>query len=242
MKTIGILGGLGPESTILYYRYITQKYYETHRNYAYPQIVIYSVNFQEFIDTGYETAPKVKEAIKRLHRAGADFAVAACNSVHIVYDQVSKTTPIPWISIMDVTAEAITARGLSKVGLLGTIFTMSKGFYQKALARHGIETITPDSRVQKTLNGIIYGELVRNVVKKSSQRFVLKCVDDLSKQGAQGVILGCTELPFAARQADTSVPLFDTAALHAQRALDLAMAEPRLPRRNLCRKRARPRC
>jgi len=229
LKTIGILGGLGPESTLSYYSYITRKYYEMRGDYAYPEIVIYSVNFQEYIDLGYEAAPAVETAIRKLHRAGADFVVAACNSIHIVYDEVCPRVPIPWVSIMDVAAEEIRERRMRRVGLLGTIFTMGKGFYQRGLARHGIETITPRAEVQRRLNRIIYGELVRNVVTRDSKRFVLQAIADLSKAGAQGVVLGCTELPFVASQEDTRVPLFDTTALHAQRALELAVGVRRLP-------------
>lgn len=225
MKTIGILGGLGPESTISYYAYITRKYYEMRGDYDYPEIIIYSLQFSKFIGRGYEAADDVRAAIERLAAAGADFVVAACNSIHIVYDDVSKQVPIPWISIIDVTAERIEKDGLSKVGLLGTVFTMGKGFYRKGLARHGIEAITPDPEAQKKINEIIYGELVRNVVTDGSRQYVLGCAEALKREGAQGVVLACTELPFLIRQADVDMPVFDTAALHAQKALDLALEQ-----------------
>lgn len=225
MKTIGIIGGLGPESTISYYSYITRKYYETYQDYGYPEIIIYSLNFSEFIEVGYEAAPGVKEVIERLHRAGADFVVAACNSIHIVYDEVSKDIPIPWISIMDVTAEKIREAGLSKVGLLGTIFTMGKGFYQDTLARFGIHCLTPPADAQREINRIIYDELVIASVKDESKQFVLGCIEKLKQDGAQGVVLACTELPFLIRQEDTALPVFDTATIHAQKALELAMED-----------------
>ena len=226
MKTIGILGGLGPESTIAYYSYITRTYYETYGDYAYPQIIIYSASFKEYIEAGYEIPDKVKTAIESLHRAGADFVVAACNSVHIVYEEVAKDSPIPWISIIDVVAEEVKKRGMNKVGLLGTIFTMSKGFYQEQLAKHGLEAITPDPEAQKKINTIIFGELVKGEVKEDSRKFVLKCVEELKRNGAEGVVLGCTELPFLIQQKDTTVPVIDSAALHAQRALDFALGRP----------------
>jgi len=222
MKTIGMLGGLSPESTIAYYSYITHKYYETHADYAYPEIIIYSLNFDEFIKVGYEAPTKVKQSIERLSRAGADFVIAACNSLHIVFDEIADDIPIPWISIMDVTAAHIRHAGLKVVGLLGTIFTMSKGFYHKGLARHGIDTITPSVEVQERLNEIIYTELVKGETRTESRQFVLTCIDQLSQKGAQGVVLGCTELPLLVGQLDTGVRVFDTTALHAQRALDLA--------------------
>jgi aspartate racemase len=223
MKTIGILGGLGPESTIAYYAYVTRKYYETHHDYAYPEVVVYSLTFKEFIDAEYELPGRVLAAIRGMAAAGADFCVAACNSLHVVYDEVAPQTPIPWISIMDATAEKIRQAGMKKVGLLGTVFTMGKGFYQRALARYGIEAITPDEAGRQAVNRIIYTELVRDVVTEPSRQSVLGIMEGLRRQGAQGVILGCTELPFLIHQEHTDIPVFDTTALHSQKALDLAL-------------------
>lgn len=223
MKTIGILGGLGPESTIAYYGHITRKYHEIHGDYAYPEIIIYSLSFASYIGAGYERAGDIADAIRRLAGAGADFVVAACNSVHIVYEQVAPKMPVPWISIMDSTAERIREAEHTKVGLLGTIFTMSKGFYQHALARHGLETLTPPEEEQREINRIIYDELVTGLVKEESREYVLRCIGDLQERGVEGVILGCTELPFLIRQEHIALPLFDTTAIHAQKALDLAM-------------------
>lgn len=227
MKTIGILGGLGPESTVSYYTYITRKYYETCGDYAYPNIVIYSMSFRQIIDAGYDAPDEVRAAIGKLHRAGADFVIAACNSIHLVYDEVSRNIPIPWVSIMDVTAERIKKDRMTRVGLLGTVFTMGKGFYQTALARHGIEVITPDAESQEKVNEIIFGELVRNKVRPESKEFVLECIDALGQRSAEGVVLGCTELPFLIQQEDTRMPVYDSAAIHAQKALELAMAPSR---------------
>lgn len=223
MKKIGILGGLGPESTVSYYLYIVRKYHETYKDFAYPEIIIYSLDFQKFINAGYEVAGEVKTAIGKLHAAGADFAVAACNSVHIVYDEVKDVLPIPWISIIDVTGEEIKKNGMKKAGLLGTVFTMSKGFYEKGLARMGIETVVPDAEDMKTVNEFIYKELVKNEVKNESRVKVLKIIDRLVQKGAEGIILGCTELPFLIKQSDTAVMVFDTTAIYAQKALDIAL-------------------
>lgn len=222
MKKIGILGGLGPESTVSYYLYIIHKYHETHKDFAYPEIIIYSLNFSEFIEAGYALPEKIKSAVLKLHAAGADFVVAACNSVHIVYDEIKDSLPVPWISIIDAAGEEIKKCGLKKIGLLGTIFTMSKGFYEKGLARMGIETVVPDERDMETVNGIIYGELVKNEVRDESRLGVLNIIDRLVKKGAEGIVLGCTELPFLIKQSDTPVKVFDTTAIHAQKALDLA--------------------
>ena len=223
MKTIGILGGLGPESTISYYAYITRLYYERYKDYAYPNIIISSLSFQEFIEAEYELPARVQDAIENMQRAGADFVVAACNSVHVVYDEIAKELPIPWFSIMDAVAGEIKKANITRIGLLGTIFTMSKGFFQKALARHGIETITPDHNDQKKINDIIFGELIRNVVKENSRQFVLDCINELVGRGAEGIVLGCTELPFLIQQEHTEVKVFDTTRIHSQETLERAL-------------------
>ena len=225
MKTIGILGGLGPESTVSYYTYITRAYYALRKDYAYPDILISSLSFQRVIDADYETPEIVREAICGLANAGADFVVAACNSIHTVYDEVSRDIPIPWISIMDATAERILAASITRVGLMGTRVTMQKGFYQNALARRGIETITPPAEAQEKINRIIFDELVIARVASDSKRFLANCVSDLTENGAEGVVLGCTELPFSIKQETTPVPLFDTAAIHSQKAFELAVLE-----------------
>ena len=225
LKTIGILGGLGPESTISYYAYITRAYYALRKDYAYPEIIIDSLSFQRIIDEDYQTPKIIRESICRLADAGADFVVASCNSIHAVYDEISKDIPIPWISIMDVTAECIQTSGITCVGLLGTRVTMQKGFYQTTLAQYGIEVITLPVEVQERINKIIFGELVRAEVSPDSKQFLLDCVHKLEKEGARGVILGCTELPFALKQEDTLVPLFDTTIIHSQKAFELAVLQ-----------------
>ena len=238
MKRIGILGGLGPESTAAYYNYITRWYYAEHHDYNYPEIIVYSLTFKPYIDAGYFRPDDVKAALLALHRAGADFVVAACNSIHIVYEEVHRDLPIPWVSIMDATAEAIKARGMKKVGLLGTVFTMSKGFYQRAFAAHGLEALTPEPAAQKRINDIIFGELITARIVPESKRFMLQCVDELAARGAQGVVLGCTEIPFLVQQPDTAVPVFDTTVIHARKALDLALGSSRPsrthPRHHAC--------
>ncbi|MFC1508900.1 aspartate/glutamate racemase family protein [Candidatus Omnitrophota bacterium] len=223
MKTIGIIGGLGPESTCEFYRMITRSYYDMHGDYNYPEIIIYSVSFKKFIDCGYESADDIKQVIERLHRAGADFVVAPCNTIHLVYEEVLQDIPIPWISIMDAAAENIRRKSLDKVGLLGTRFTMSNTFYRDALCSHGIETVVPGKDAQETINDIIFNELVTNTINEKSRRTVVQCIDELQERGAQGIVLGCTELPFLISQKDVSIPVFDTTALYAHKALELAL-------------------
>lgn len=226
MKTIGILGGMGPASTIAYYRHITDRYFELHGNYAYPEIILFSVDFQAIIDERYDSSATVSRAIRSLHRAGADFVVAACNSIHVVHDEIAGDLPIPWVSIVDVTGERVREAGATRVGLLGTILTMRQGFYQRGLARYGIETIVPDEGDQQQVNTIIFAELVRGIMTDASRDVMLACVEQLRRMGADAVVLGCTEIPLLIQQHHTDVPLFDTTALHARRALDLATEVP----------------
>ncbi len=224
MKTIGILGGLGPESTIAYYNYITRKYYDLFGDYGYPEILIHSLTFDEFIDAGYRCPAKITSAIEGLSRAGADFVIAACNSIHVVYEEVCKGISIPWVSIMDAVAEQVTKKAQGKVGLLGTVFTMRNDFYQKAFEKYDLQVLVPDEESQEKLNRIIYQELITGDVREDSRQCVLQITERLQRAGAEGVILGCTELPFLVRQEDTQVAIFDSTAIHAQKALDRALS------------------
>jgi len=224
MKTIGILGGLGPESTTAYYNYITRKYYDLSGDYGYPEILIHSLTFDMFIDAGYKCPAKITSAIEGLAGAGADFVIAACNSIHVVYEEVCKSISIPWVSIMDAVAEQINKKGQRRVGLLGTVFTMQNDFYQKTFEKYQLKVLFPDEDSQKEVSEIIYKELITGEVKEDSKQSVLRIMEDLQRAGAEGVILGCTELPFLIRQEDTQVVIFDSTAIHAQKALDMALS------------------
>lgn len=224
MKTIGILGGLGPESTAACYLAITRAYYERCHDYAYPPIVVCSVSFQEYIDAEYEAPNQVCAALECLHRGGADFAVAACNSIHVVHETVRTRAALPWISIMDATAEAIRHRGWDRVGLLGTVFTMSRAFYQRAFSGHGITTLVPPPAAQQAINTLIFDELVRAITTEAAKRSVQASIDELAARGAQAIVLGCTELPFLIGPDDSPLPVLNTTEILARKALDLALA------------------
>ena len=230
-KTIGVLGGLGPESTIEFYRALTQRYYLKYQDYAYPELIIHSFDFQKFIDAGYCNTPTVVSAIERLAAAGAAFVVAPCNSVHRIYEDLCRDNdlPIPWVSIMDSTIREIRKLKCTKVGLLGTIFTMSQPFFSDRLQQNGIETLLPDSTDQARINRIIYDELVRAVVTPEAKSFALGCIDRLAQAGAEGIILGCTELPLLFGKTDISLPVFDTTDLQAQHALEISLGQEPLP-------------
>jgi aspartate racemase len=228
-KRIGILGGMSPESTVAYYEYITRTYTERFGDYGYPEILIYSVSFQPFVDWPNQdrwdlVAQGLSEAAQKLAAAGADLLLIATNTMHLVFDEVQASVDLPMLSLLDATGEAILARGLRTVGLLGTRFTMEKTFYQDALARQGIEVLLPDAVDRAYVNRVIYDELVAGQVRDESRVGYLAVIRKLVDRGAEGVILGCTEIPLLVIEADAGIPLFDTTTIHAEAALNYACA------------------
>ena len=226
-KRIGIIGGLSPESTVLYYQHLVRRYHEIFGTHSYPEILIYSVNFQQYIAWAYAEAwPAVTEAVldvlERLRCAGADFAVIACNTLHVVFDAVQQRSPIPLLSIIDATAEAIQTAGVDTVGLLGTAFTMEHPFYRDGLARHGIQALTPPKARREYIDRIILDELSLGVINPATQAAVSTIMDELIANGAGGIVLGCTELPLLFTDYRNH-PLFDTASIHAEKALHYAV-------------------
>ena len=228
-KTIGILGGMSPESTVAYYEYITRTYTQRHGDYGYPEILIHSVSFQPYVDWPNQdrwdlVAEGLGEAARNLEMAGADFIIIATNTMHLVFDEVQARVGIPMLSLLDAVGEAIEVRGLQTVGLLGTRFAMEKGFYQDALARRGITVLVPEADDRAFVNRVIYEELVAGQILDASRHGYVKIIDDLGRRGAQGVILGCTEIPLLVSEPDVGLPLFDTTTIHAEAALAYACA------------------
>ncbi len=228
MKRIGILGGTSPESTVSYYTRITREYTRRFGNCAYPEILIYSVSFQEFLDWQKADdwgamATKMKEGLQHLAAAGAQIGLIAANTLHRVFDEVSREISIPLIHIVDATAAAIRKEGLSRVGLLGTRYTMQGEFYVDRLAKHGITALLPTVEEQGEIHRVIYEELTRGIIRPESKAYYLTVIEGLAQQGAEGVILGCTEIPLLVQAKDTFLPTFDTAILHADAALDAAL-------------------
>ncbi len=228
-KTIGILGGMSPESTVAYYEHITRTYTERFGDYGYPQILIYSVSFQTYVDWPEEgrwdlVAEGLSQGARSLDLAGADVILIATNTMHIVFDEVAASVNVPMLSLLDAVGEAIEARGMRTVGLLGTAFTMEKTFYQDALAERGITILLPEGEDRKRVNDVIYDELVAGVIRDASREVFLGIIDDLEARGAEGVILGCTEIPLLVSQELSALPLFDTTTIHAEAALRYAVA------------------
>ena len=227
-KRIGILGGLTPESTVTYYMHIVHRYHELYGDHGYPECVIVGVSFQKYEDwMAAEDWGSIEAALlgglRALRAAGADFAVIATNTMHIIFDRLQAQVDFPFLSIVDATAEAVKEEGLGKVGLIGTGFTMGKPFYREGLARHGIETVTPEATDQDYIVRVIFEELSIGKIAEESRRGYLKIIDKLVARGAEGIVLGCTEIPLLVRQQDTSVRVFDTATIHAEKALQYAL-------------------
>ena len=228
MKRIGILGGVSAESTAGYYLTVTREYIRRFGDTGYPEILIHSVSFREYAELQHageweELAARMGEVFQILARVGADFGLIAANTLHIVFEKVQARSPIPLLSIVDATASAVAAAGLTTVGLLGTKFTMEKPFFRHGLSRRGIRALVPEAPEREFIHRVVYEELVRGVVEEGSRRRVLEIIEELARRGAQGVILGCTELPLLIRPEDTPLPLFDTAKIHALAALDWAL-------------------
>ena len=227
-KRIGILGGMSPESTVEYYQYITRTYTERYGDYGYPEVLIYSVSFQPYVDWPERdrwdlVARGLGEAARALEAAGADFIVIATNTMHLVFDQVQAKVTIPLLSLLDAVGDAILGRGIETVGLLGTKFTMEKTFYQDALTRKGITVLVPDAQDRAYVNTVIYDELVAGQIHDESGAGYVAIIDKLAKRGAEGIILGCTEIPLLVGEEDAGMPLFDTTVIHAEAALNYAL-------------------
>ena len=228
MKRIGIIGGMAPESTQLYYKYIIEEARKRLGDHNYPEIIIYSVNFQKFINwmkngAWRNVADALVDIIYRLRDAGADFALIATNTMHIVFDEVSRRSPIPLLSIIDAVADEILKCNIKIVGLLGTRYTMTEDFYKVRLNKLGIEVIIPPSDDIDLVHYIIFEELVKGIIRDKSKSELLRIIKGFEKEGAGGVILGCTEIPMIITQEDVNIKLFDTTKIHAVKALEYAL-------------------
>jgi aspartate racemase len=229
-RAIGIIGGMSPESTVAYYEYITRTYTERYGDYGYPEILIYSVSFQAYVDWPVAgrwdlVAQGLSEAAGKLEAMGAGCIIIATNTMHIVFDEVQASVDVPMISLLDTVGAAIQAQGLNTVGLLGTEFTMEKPFYREALERQGIEVLVPGIEDRGFVNAVIYEELVAGQILDASRAGYLAVIERLAGRGAGGVILGCTEIPLLVSEADAGLPLFDTTTIHAEAALRFAVEE-----------------
>jgi aspartate racemase len=229
MKTIGLIGGMSWESTVPYYRIINETVRERLGGFHSAKIVLYSVDFHEIEQlqssgAWEESACVLALAAQSLQAAGADFLVLCTNTMHKVADAIEKAVSIPLLHIADPTAETIKQAGISKVGLLGTRFTMEQDFYRGRLHdRHHLDVVIPDPAGCEIVHRVIYEELVMGVVRDESSAEYRRIIQRLVDQGAQGVILGCTEISMLVGASDSPVPLFDTTGIHARQAAEYAL-------------------
>lgn len=225
MRTLGVIGGLSWTSTELYYRLIHQRVHQRLGGLHAPHLLLDSLAFHEVealqrADDWEPLRRQIRDAGLALEGAGAEVLILATNTMHKVADQLEAALTIPFIHIADPTADAILAAGLGRVGLLGTRFTMGERFYLERLASRGVEALVPASEDQVTVDRIIFEELVRDVIRDDSRQRYREVIARLVDAGAEGIILGCTEIGLLVAAADCPVPTFDTAALHAQAAAD----------------------
>ena len=231
MRTIGLIGGMSWESSAEYYRIINQAVKERLGGHHSARLVMYSVDFEEIEELQHqdrweELTQLMIEAARRVERGGADLLLICTNTMHKMAGEVEESISIPLLHIADATAEAIKAEGLARVGLLGTRFTLEQEFYKGRLKdEHGIEVLIPGEEDREAIHAIIYDELCHGIVDRSSKDKFNRVMETLVYEGAQGIVLGCTEIPLLVKQEDAAVPIFDTAEIHARAAVDYALQE-----------------
>ena len=229
MKTIGLIGGMSWESTVTYYQLINEAVKQALGGLHSAKILLYSVDFaeiEEYQAKGLwaESAEVLAQAAENLEKAGADFLLICTNTMHKVAPQVQSRVSIPLIHIAEATAETLKAAGITTVGLLGTKYTMTQDFYKQKLIDAGISVVIPDEQGVELVNRVIYDELCLGIIKEDSRQQFVSVIEDLRSRGAQGVILGCTEIGLLISQADTALPVFDTTKIHAEAAAAYALS------------------
>lgn len=231
MKTIGILGGMSWESTALYYELLNKSINNRNGGYSACKCIINSVNFGDIEPLAraddWKTIDGIlaKEAMK-IEKAGADFLVVAANTAHLCYEAITNAISIPMLHIAEPTGRAIKDQKLQKVALLGTRYTMEKDFYRAYIYKNfGVEVIVPEHEEILHVNNIIFSELIKGKIEDFSKEIMIEIISNLEKRGAQGVILGCTEIPILISQKDVNIPVFDTTLLHVKMAVEMALSD-----------------
>lgn len=225
MKTIGLIGGLSWESSAEYYRIINERVREKLGGLHSAKIIMFSVDFHEIYklvqeDKDDEVGKILTDAAKKLETAGADVLLICSNKAHRFADKIQNNIKIPLLHIADKTAERIVSSGINKVALLGTKSVMEEPFYKERLTSYNIETLIPDEQDRIIIDETIFKELCMGVIKQSSKDKFKEIIQGLQKNGAKGVILGCTELWMLIKPEDCSIPIFDTARIHAEASVD----------------------
>ena len=229
MKIIGMIGGMSWESSIEYYRIINETVRAEMGGLHSAKSIIYSVEFAEIEalqhqDRWDEAAKILSDAARSIESGGADFAIICTNTMHKLYDIIQQNIQIPMLHIADATAESIKAEGIQKIALLGTRFTMEENFYKgRLMDNYGLDVIIPDSEDMEIVHHIIYDELCAGIIRSESKQKYADIIQRLVRNGAEGIILGCTEIGLLVKQEDSSVPLFDTTEIHAKAAVNYAL-------------------
>lgn len=229
MKTIGLIGGMSWESSIVYYELINKKTKEMMGGHHCCQSLMYTVDFNEIVRLQHEGKWEeldtiMADAATRLEKGGADIVVLCTNTMHLCSQAIENSISIPFLHIAEAAGLEIAKCRLKKIGLLGTKFTMEKDFYKKVLSeKFGIEVIIPNEQEREKVHEIIYGELVHGQIKDTSREMFKTIIKNLEESGAEGVILGCTEIPLLISASDVNIPVFDTTRLHAEKAVEWAL-------------------
>lgn len=231
MKTIGMIGGVSTEATLIYYKMINAKVRARRGGYHSAEMRIHSVNFHDyngahdtrdwpFIRSGFD------DAARGLKGAGAEFLVLACNTLHTVADAIEDATDLPFLHIVDACGAKLLADGRQKPGLFGTAFTMAQPYFTERLAeKTGLEPVLPNAATQTELSRIIFEDLTHGIVREDAQKYYLDCIADLKDQGCDSIILGCTELGMLVTEENSPLPPYDTALIHCDAIVDMALSD-----------------
>ena len=228
MKTIGLLGGMSWESTVSYYQIINRVVKQRLGGFHSAKCLLFSVDFAAIETCQAEgrwddAAAILADGARSLERGGADFLLICTNTMHKVAPQVAAAVGIPLLHLAEVTADELLRRGMTRAALLGTRYTMEEDFYSGVLQRRGIEVLTPDVEERRMINDVIFKELCMGRIEDASRQKFLTVIDGLRRQGAQGIVLGCTEIGLLVRPQDTDAPMLDTTLLHATAAAEMAL-------------------
>jgi len=230
MKTIGLVGGLSWYSSIDYYRYINQAVNKKLGGDEAAKMVIYSVNYGEIVKLTKQNnwaaiVEIIKNAVIKVHNSGAEIILLGANTMHHIFDNIEPVVSVPLLHIADATAKAIQNKKIKTIGLLGTKYTMQFDFFKNRLAQSEIKTLIPNEKEIEIINSSIYTELAKGITLPQTKENYLEIINKLKQQGAEGIILGCTEIPMLIKQEDCDIPLFDTTFIHANAAVEFALAD-----------------
>ena len=229
MKTIGLIGGMSWESSIEYYRIINETVKQKLGGLHSAKSIMYSVDFAEIEKLQHqgnwkEATQMMIKAAKKVENGGADFIVICTNTMHKMAEDVEQNISVPLLHIADATAKNIKSKGLNKIGLLGTSFTMEEDFYKgRLISEHNLEVVIPREDEREIIHKVIYNELCLGKIKQSSKSQFKKIINRMVEKGAKGIILGCTEIGLLVKQEDTDIPLFDTAKIHAIASIEFSL-------------------